>query len=59
MNSNIKAPIDQIKDTLEKKLSEPLPTPECRFIGFLADAEESEELQSFYKGKGVLDFTLY
>ena len=57
MNSNIKAPIDQIKDTLEKKLSEPLPTPECRFIGFLADTEESEELQSFYKGKGVLDFT--
>lgn len=55
-NPKIKTTTQGVKATLEKKLSEPLPTPECRYLGFLCDAEESEELIAFYKDKSVLDF---
>jgi len=55
-NPKIKTTTTGVKNTLEKKLSEPLPTPECRFIGFLCGEEDTPELIEFYRGKGVLDF---
>lgn len=51
-NPKIKAPTQGVKTTLEKKLQIPLPTPECRFVGFLFGSEEPEAI----KGKGILDF---
>jgi len=57
LNPKIKPTTQSVKTTLEKKLQEPLPTPECRFLGFLHGNEDSEEVAAFYQGKGVLDYT--
>jgi len=56
VNPKIKITTTGVKTALEKKMAEPLPTPECRFLGFLHGEDETEELAEFYKGKGVLDF---
>jgi hypothetical protein len=55
-NPKIKTTTIGVKTNLEKKLAEELPTPECRFIGFLAGSEDTPENIEYYKGKGVLDF---
>lgn len=49
-NTTLKPIVEGVRKLLEKKMSEPLPTPECRFIGFLYG--ESDE----YEGKTVLDY---